>query len=111
MSTTEEATYPVTDVDTDEAPDTNEALGTGPADERKPGRYVVLEEDSDGKWEMVKTVEAFGPQAAKRAVIEADPSYLEAIEKGEAVTLVAVAERYWKPSTPRVKTTTSVDFD
>lgn len=81
------------------------------AEDKKPGRYVVLEEDSEGKWEMVKTVEAFGPQAAKRAVIEGNPSYMEAIELGHQITLVAVAERYWKPTTPRVTTTTSVNFD
>jgi hypothetical protein len=62
--------------------------------------YVVLEQRAkDGPWVEVKRVTASDVEGALNALgtdLKQDTKY------------VAVAERYWRPATPKVETTTTV---
>lgn len=62
--------------------------------------YVVLEQRAkDGPWVEVKRVTASDVEGALNAL---------GVDLKQDTKYVAVAERYWRPATPKVETTTTV---
>lgn len=61
--------------------------------------YVVLRRESDGRWQLVKTVTARTPENAVKAAHKSG---------GDAVVYVAVPSRSWKPVKVRSKVETTL---
>ena len=62
--------------------------------------YVVLEQRAkDGPWVEIKRVDAGSVKEALESL---------GTDMNQAARYVAVAERYWRPATPTVETTTTV---
>lgn len=70
-------------------------------EQNKDGMYLVFRW-VDGKWDVISHTRAPGPLEAKQAV------YKEQFGGEADVTLVAVSERWWRPSTFRIETTERV---
>lgn len=62
--------------------------------------YMVLSADDADLWEVVGNITARDPDAAKLAYCESVKDFKEAV-------LVAVAAKFWKPSTVKAQTVTT----